>query len=426
MTAGELLFILMGFLILINVPIAISIGFATLASLAYFGKVPLFLVPQRMFTGMDSFPLLAIPLFMIAGTLMERGGISRRLIDFANNLVGQIYGGLGIVAILACMFFAAISGSAPATVVAIGSIMIPAMIKEGYNKAFAVALMAAAGTIGVIIPPSIPFVTYGITMNVSIGKLFAAGIGPGILMGLSLILVCYLISRKHGYRSAAAFQRNPLKAMWQAILGLLMPVIILGGIYGGICTPTEAAAIACIYSLFIGACVYRELSIKDIYECMYNAAVPAAMVMLIIGCAQGMGWVMTTEQIPVKIAQFVASFTSSGMTLLLLVNIVLLLVGCVMELNASIILLGPIFLPLVLKFNIDPVHFGVIMVVNMTIGLLTPPLGVNLFVANGLRRDVDFKEIVIKVIPMLIALIAVLFVITYVPELSMFFARLLG
>ncbi len=426
MSMGDILFLVMGIMILINVPIAISIGLGTCAAIAFGGKVPMFLVAQRMFTGMDSFPLLAIPLFMIAGTLMESGGISRRLIAFASSLVGQVYGGLGIIAILACMFFAAISGSAPATVVAIGSIMIPAMIKEGYDKAFSVALMAAAGTIGVIIPPSIPFVTYGITMNVSIGKLFAAGIGPGILMGLVLILVCYVVSKQNGYKSAAVSERHPLKAMLDAILGLMMPVIILGGIYGGIFTPTEAAAVACVYSLIVGALVYRELTFKKVYECMYKAAVPAAMVMLIIGCAQGMGWVMTTEQVPAKIAQFVSDFTTSQFMLLLFINIVLLLVGCVMELNASIIILGPIFLPLILKFNVDPVHFGVIMVVNMTIGLLTPPLGVNLFVANGLRKDVGFKMIVQKVIPMLIALIVALLVITYVPPISLFFADLLG
>ncbi|MDR2727274.1 MAG: TRAP transporter large permease [Deltaproteobacteria bacterium] len=423
---GDILFLVMGIMVLINVPIAISIGLGTAASIAYVGKVPLFLVAQRMFTGMDAFPLLAIPLFMVAGTLMERGGISRRLIDFATSLVGNIYGGLGIISVLACMFFAAISGSAPATVVAIGAIMVPAMVKEGYDKAFAVALMAAGGTIGVIIPPSIPFVTYGITMNVSIGKLFAAGIGPGILMGAALMLVCYCISKKHGYKSKMETKRNPFKAAGNALLGLMMPLIILGGIYGGIFTPTEAAAVACVYSFVVGAFVYRELSVRDIYVCMYSAAIPAAMVMLIIGCAQGMGWVLTTEQVPVKIAQFVAQYTDTQFMLLLIINIILLLVGCVMELNASIIILGPIFMPLILKFGVDPVHFGVIMVVNMTIGLLTPPLGVNLFVANGLCREVPFRNIVEKVIPMLIALIAALMVITYVPGISLFFANLLG
>ena len=425
MNMSDVLFLVMGCLLLINIPIAISIGLATLAAITWTAKIPTLLVVQRMFTGMDSFPLLAIPLFMVAGMLMERGGISRRLIHFATSLVGEVHGGLGIITVLASMFFAAISGSAPATVVAIGSIMIPAMIKEGYDKGFAVALVAAAGTIGVIIPPSIPFVTYGITMNVSIGKLFAAGILPGVLMGLALMFVCWFISRKRGYSSAAG-ERHPLKAAREACLGLLMPIIILGGIYSGIFTPTEAAAVACVYSLIVGWLVYHELDTREIFACMCNAAVPAAMVMLIIGCAQGMGWIMTTEQVPAKIAGFVASITSSPITLLLLINGVLLIVGCLMDLNASIIILGPIFLPLIIKFGIDPVHFGVIMVVNMAIGLLTPPLGVNLFVASGLRKDVPFKELVIKVLPMLGALIAVLLVISYVPWFSLFMADLLG
>jgi C4-dicarboxylate transporter DctM subunit len=426
MGMGATLFLVMGICVLLNVPIAMSIGLGTAAAITFAGKVPLFLIAQRMFTGMDSFPLLAIPLFMIAGTLMERGGISRRLIAFASSLVGQVWGGLGIISVLACMFFAAISGSAPATLVAIGSVMVPAMIREGYDKSFAVALMASAGTIGVIIPPSIPFVTYGITMNVSIGKLFAAGIGPGILMGVALMLVCYVISKKHGYKSPVAAERHPLRALIDAVLGLAMPLIILGGIYGGVFTPTEAAAVACVYSFVVGAFVYKELDVKAVYECMYNAAAPAAMVMLIIGCAQSMGWVLATEQVPAAIARFVEQYTHSQFMLLLFINVVLLLVGCVMELNASIIILGPIFMPLILKFGVDPVHFGVIMVVNMTIGLLTPPLGVNLFVANGLCREVDFKNLVLRVIPMLCALIAVLMVITYVPQLSLFFANLLS
>ena len=426
MSMSDILFIIMGCLLIINIPIAVSMGLATLAAIAIIGKVPTLLVVQRMFTGMDSFPLLAIPLFMVAGLLMERGGISRRLIGFASSLVGRVYGGLGIITILACMFFAAISGSAPATVVAIGSVMLPAMVREGYDKTFAVAILASAGTIGVIIPPSIPFVTYGITMNVSIGKLFAAGVVPGILMGLALMIVCYVISMRRGYRSQTIAERHPLRAAREALLGIMMPVIILGGIYGGVFTPTEAAAVACVYSLIIGLFVYRELNVREVFTCMYNAAIPAAMVMLIIGCAQGLGWVMTTEQVPVKIAQYVASITSSQITLLLMINFVLLIVGCFMDLNASIILLGPIFLPLILRFGVDPVHFGVIMVVNMSIGLLTPPLGVNLFVANSLRKDVVFKELVIKVLPMLGALLIVLLMLTYIPQLSMLLANLIG
>ena len=423
---SEILFLALAALVIVNVPIAISIGFATFIAIASSGKVPLFLVAQRMFTGMDSFPLLAIPLFMVAGVLMDRGGISKRLITLATSIVGDVHGGLGIIAILACMFFAAISGSAPATVVAIGTIMVPAMVQAGYSKPFSAALLAAAGTIGVVIPPSIPFVSYGVTMNVSIGKLFAAGILPGILMGVVLMAVCYCYCKKHGY-GAGTQDRLPL---WQAFRvagwGIMMPVIILGGIYGGLFTPTEAAAVACVYSLFVGLFIYKELAVKEIITCFHTAAVPSAMVMLIIACATAMGWVMTTEQVPLKITAALSALTNDKIVLLMIVNGILLVTGCIMEINASIILLGPIFAPLLLQYGIDPIHFGVIMVINLAIGLLTPPLGINLFVANGLQRDVAFKDLVIGVLPMLGGLLLLLLFITYIPEISLLLADILG
>lgn len=417
---GEILIISLIVLIVLNVPIALSIGFASFIAIWTVGKVPLFLVSQRMFSGCDSFPLLAIPLFMVAGGLMDRGGISKRLIDFATAFVGHISGGLGIIAILACMFFAAISGSAPATVVAIGSIMIPAMIQAGYDKSFSVALLAAAGTIGVVIPPSIPFVTYGVTMNSSIGKLFAAGMIPGILMGLSLMFVCYIISKKNGYRADSTKQIGKWAALKESFWCLFMPVIILGGIYGGVFTPTEAAGVACFYAMIIGIFVYRELNFKALYECLHCAAVPSAMVMIIIACATAMGWITTAEQIPQTVANYMTGVTESKFMMLLLLNVFLLFVGCLMELNAAIILLGPILLPLLGQYHIDPLHFGVVMVVNLAVGLLTPPLGVNLFVANGLRRDVEFKAIIVNSFPMLMVLFALILLLTYVPQVSLF------
>ncbi|MDN5323526.1 MAG: C4-dicarboxylate transporter, DctM subunit [Clostridia bacterium] len=418
---ANILLVSFGVLVVLNIPLAIGMGLASLLALAITQKVPLFLIAQRMFTGLDSFPLLAIPLFMIAGRLMERGGISRRLINLASNIVGSVAGGLAMVSILACMFFAAISGSSPATVVAIGSIMVPAMIKAGYDKDFSVALMAAAGTIGVIIPPSIPFVTYGITMNTSIGDLFMAGVIPGIIMGISLMGVCYVIAKKRGYKGTGRPTFKKLMAsLKDSIWGLMMPLIILGGIYGGIFTPTEAATVACVYSLIVGFFIYKELTYEETIKSFSEAGVTSAMVMLIIATATAMGWIMTTEQIPIKIATAISNIAHSPIILLLLINIILLITGCLMELNAAIIILGPIFLPLVMQFNIDLIHFGVIMVVNMTIGLLTPPLGVNLFVAGSLLKEVTFKQIVKASFVFLMVLIVDLFLFTYLPDLSLF------
>ena len=406
-------------LCIMNVPIAICLGAASFLALYMDGSVPLLLLVQRMFTGTDSFTLLAIPLFMIAGRLMEWGGISKRLIDLSMNVVGGMYGGLANVSILACMFFAAISGSAPATVVAIGSIMVPAMIKEGYGKSFSVAILAAAGIIGVIIPPSILFVSYGVSIGASIGKLFIAGIIPGVIMGLSLMLVCYIVSRINGWKSSVKPTfRGFLSSLKKSIWGLLMPIIILGGIYGGIFTPTESAAVACIYSLFVGFFVYKELNIKNTYISFYEAGTTSAMVLLIIATATAMGWILTTEQVPLRIAEALSSLAQSRYSLLLFLNIMLLVTGCLMEPNAAIIILGPIFLPLLQQANIDLIHFGVVMVVNMAIGMLTPPLGVNLFVAQSLQKDIPIKSIISAVTPMIIVLLVNLMLFTYIPAIS--------
>ncbi len=418
---SQVLFCALAVLCVMNVPLAICMGFASFLALYADGSIPFLLLVQRMFTGSDSFTLLAIPLFMIAGRLMEWGGISKRLINLSMNVVGGLWGGLGNVAVLACMFFAAISGSAPATVVAIGSIMVPAMVKDGYDKAFSVALLASAGIIGVIIPPSILFVSYGVSLGASIGKLFVAGVIPGILMGLSLMALCYFVARRKGWKSSIKPTfRGFLTALRDSIWGLLMPVIILGGIYGGIFTPTESAAVACVYSVFVGMFVYRELSLKNLYISLYEAGTTSAMVLLIIATATAMGWIMTTEQIPVKVAEALSSLAQNKYSLLFFLNFMLLITGCLMEPNAAIIILGPIFLPLLQQAQIDLVHFGVVMVVNMAIGMLTPPLGVNLFVAQSLQKEIPLKNIIIAALPMIAVLLVNLFLFSYVPQISTF------
>lgn len=408
-----------------GLPIAVVLALSALAGLLFGADIPLTVIPQRMFTAASSFPLMAIPFFMIAGALMEGGGISRRLINLANTLMGATTGGLALVAILTCMFFAAISGSGPATVAAIGSIMIPAMVRAGYDISFSSAIMAAAGSIGIIIPPSIPMVTYGVVGGVSIGAMFLGGFVPGIIYGGALMAVAYLISKQRGYIGTGVFSVKALViALKDALWALLMPVIILGGIYGGVFTPTEAACVAVFYGLIIGLFVYRELSIKALPKLLVNSAVSTSIVMLIISTASVFGWILAAEQIPDRVAQAFIEFSTNPTIILLLINVLLLVAGCFMETNAIIIILAPIFLPLVTQIGIDPIHFGVIMIVNTAIGQVTPPLGVNLFVACGISK-ITLESISKAVLPLLAAMIIALAVITFVPNSVMFLPDLL-
>jgi len=412
---------------IIGVPIAIVLGMSSMTAIYFGSMIPMTIIPQRMFTATDSFPLLAIPLFMIAGSLMDSGGISKRLINFAKTLVGSFTGGLAMASVLTCMFFAAISGSGPATVAAIGGIMIPAMVKEGYDKAFAASVMAIAGAIGIIIPPSIPMVTYGVMSGVSIGGLFTGGFGPGIVVGISLMITSYIIAKKRGYGG----EKTPFtfKAMGKGFINsfwaLLMPVIILGGIYGGIFTPTEAAGVAVVYGLFIGLFVYRELKLSAIPKVLISAASTTAMIMLIISTAQVFGWIMTSERIPDAVAKSILGISDNRFAILMIINVMLLFVGCFMETNAALIILTPIFLPLVTSLGVDPLFFGIIMIVNLAIGMSTPPLGVNLYVACGIA-NLKLEEISRAVVPFLVANIIALFMITYIEPISMAIPRMMG
>ncbi len=421
------LFVTFAVTAILGFPIWTVLAASCFIALTFGSNTPLIVVVQRMFTATDSFPLLAVPLFMIAGNLMETGGISRRLINFANAILGSLTGGLAMAAVLTCMFFAAISGSGPATVAAIGGILIPSMEKEGYDKAFAAAVMAVAGAIGVIIPPSIPMVNFGVVGSVSIATLFAAGFGPGILVGLALMIVCYVTAKKKGYGNTNTkfSMANLLQKFREAFGALLMPVIILGGIYGGIFTPTEAAAVAVIYGFVVGLFVYREMDIRSLPPLFMSAGKSTAMVMMIIASAAGFGWILTSERIPDVIAAAMLSLSNSKIVILLLINIMLIIVGCLMETTAAIIILTPIFLPIVTQLGINPVHFGIIMVVNLAIGMSTPPLGVNLFVACGIAK-ISIEEIVKAVVWLLVANIIALMLITYIEPISLFIPKMMG
>ena len=404
----------------LGMPIAFSLGVSSVATLQFGSDLPLKLAAQRLFAGTDSFPLMAIPFFMLAGGLMETGGISKRLVEFAHSLVGFVYGGLGMVAVVAAMFFAGISGAAAADTAAVGAVSIPAMIRKGYQKGFAAAVQAAGGTIGVIIPPSIPMIIFGVVGGVSIGKMFLGGFIPGVVIGLALMALSYVQAKKKGYQRDAFM--GP-KEIWRTFKGafwaLLMPGIILGGILGGIFTPTEAAVVAAIYGLLAGMFIYRELKLKDLPRIFANAAVSTSTVMLLIATANIFGWILTAERIPQSVAAYLVTLTTSPQVLYALILVCLLIVGTFMETSASLIILTPVFLPVVQKFGIDPVHFGVVMVSALAIGMLTPPLGICLFIACNIA-NIQLSEIVRYVTPFLVVMIVCLLLITFVPEIVMF------
>jgi C4-dicarboxylate transporter DctM subunit len=416
----------------IGVPIAIALGMTSVVFMQSSG-IPLQALVQRMFAGLDSFPLAAIPFFVLAGAVMEAAGISGRLINFAQALVGRARGGLGLVTVISAMFFAAISGSSAATTAAIGSILIPAMAVRGYPRPFATAVQASSGELGVIIPPSIPMIIFALTAGVpvSIGDLFMAGVVPGIMIGGSLMLTVYVISRARGYGLGAgagktALDEPPakLEALREAALPLLMPLIILGGIYGGIFTPTEAAVVAVFYSLLLGLLIYRTLTAANLLAALQSSLLSTVAILLIISTASVFGWVLTSNRIPDMIAQGFISLSDNPYVFLLLVNLLLLIVGMFLETGAAIIILAPILTPVALKLGIDPIHFGILMIVNLAVGMTTPPVGVNLFVAcqvAGLR----IEQILKSMLPFYGVLLLDIIIITYLPQLSLWLPALL-
>jgi C4-dicarboxylate transporter DctM subunit len=419
----EVLILSLLFLFAVNVPIAIAIGVASILGIWVQGDFSLMMVVQRMFGGTDSFHLMAVPLFMFTGTLMEAGGISRRIIDFANALVGWLPGGLAAVTIVSAMFFAGISGSAAADAAAVGAILIPAMKKSGYASEFAAAVQASGGSIGVIIPPSIPMIIFGFLTGASIGQLFAAGILPGVLIGVSLIAVATYISFKQGYVATTAFS---LPAVWitfkRAVLALGAPAIILGGILFGIFTATESAAVAVVYALIVGMFVYRKISPKDLVGLFRDGAVTSAIVMFIISTASVFSWIAAIENIPASLAGTLLGLTENPVLLLLLINLVLLIAGTFVETTASLILLVPMITAMLPSLNIDLIQLGALVVTNLAIGMLTPPMGICLIVSCSISGD-SLGAVSRRVLPFLAVLLIDLLIISFFSPLTMWLAR---
>ena len=393
-----------------------------------FNTQPVSFLCQNMFTACDSFPLMAIPFFVAGGALMSNGGITKRLVDLADACIGHISGGFAMVTAICCAFFGAISGSAPATVAAIGGLMVPAMIERGYDKGFSLAIIATSGCLGVIIPPSIPMVIYGTTTGASVGTLFIAGIGPGLLFCFALCLYSYLVAKKKGWKGNGkkfSIKRVGVE-LKKAVWALLAPLIILGSIYGGFCTPTEAAAICIVYALLIGFFVYRELDMKTMLNSFWDGALTTGTILIIVGTGTTLGRVLTVAQVPQMVVNGILGISDNPIIILLLLNLILLIVGCLMETLSAIMILGPILYPVAAAAGMGLEHFGIMMVVNLAIGFCTPPVGVNLFVAAGLREDVSFMSLVRHALPIIGVLLAVQLVITFCEPLVMTIPKLMG
>lgn len=426
---ASILFVGLIVLIVIGMPLAYALGGSAFLAIVS-SDLPNILTVQRFFTGVDSFTLMAIPFFMISGSLMSKGGVSNRLIKLCSIFLRKFPGGLAIVTVVACTFFGAISGSAPATAAAIGGIMIPVMLKNRYAPDFAMSTVASAGYLGVIIPPSITMVTYGVAAGASIGDMFMAGIFPGLLLCLGMCAYSFFVGRKNNYimvrEEAQPEDGNILRTVVEAIPALLMPIIILGGIYGGIFTPTEAGCVSVVYGLLVGFFIYKELKLSDLPGIFKSSALSTSMILLIIGCASAFGNIITREMIPNRVATLLIGFSDNKVVFLILVNVLLLIVGCFMETNTAIMIIAPILLPVAQQLGIDIVHFGIIMVINLAIGLLTPPLGMNLYVATGITGKKVLDILGKNLIGYIVISIAILLIITYVPSISTFLPGLIA
>ncbi len=413
-------------LLLIRVPIAVALGLASVVTLLTFAEQSLVSLAQRFFSALQVYPLLAIPFFILAGAFMTTGGVAQRMIAFANALVGHFRGGLAMAALLACALFAAVSGSSPATVVAVGSIMIAGMARSGYTREFAAGLICNAGAIGILIPPSIVMVVYGAVTETSVGDLFIAGIVPGILLTAMLMVAVAVLARRLDFpRQPRADWRTVLKCGRDAIWGLLLVVIILGGIYSGVFTPTEAAAVSAVYAFVVAVFVYRDLTLRDVPRVIAEAAKVTAMLMFIIANAYLFAFVLTTEQVPQTMSQWITDLGLPPWGFLLALNVLLLVAGSFMEATSVILIFAPIMLPIAVALGIHPVHLGIIMTVNMEIGMITPPVGLNLFVTSGIAK-LPVTRVIRAAVPWLLVLLAMLAVVTYVPWVSLVLPQALG
>jgi C4-dicarboxylate transporter, DctM subunit len=424
--SAALIFGLLFGLMLTGMPISISLGLTVLMFLFTMTTVPIESVGLKLFTGLDNFGIMAIPFFILAGTLLTRGGVARRMINFTTSLVSHWPGGLGLAGVASCALFAAISGSSVATVAAIGSILMPAMVDQGFPKRFGAGVISTSGALGILVPPSIILVLYGVSTNSSIGALFMAGIVPGLILAAMLAAVTWFIAWRNDYpRLPRASWKQRFTAFREAIWGLLLLVIVLGGIYGGIFTPTEAAATAAVYAFFITVFVYKDLKLSEVPKVLLNAASLSAMLLYIITNAVLFSFLMTSEQIPQAMAAWIVDRHFSLWMFLLIVNIILLMAGNVMDPSSILLIMAPILFPLATRIGIHPIHLGILMVVNMEVGLCHPPVGLNLYVGSGIAK-MGISEMTIAVLPWLFAMLIFLLMITYIPQISLWLPHLLG
>lgn len=415
-----ILFIILFVLLLTSTPISIALGLTTLFYIFYFTTLPMTQVSDTLYNGVNSFPLMAIPFFILAANLMTHGGISRRLVAAANAVVGNFRGGLGMTAILACVFFAAISGSSAATVVAVGTLLIPGMIKAGYDRRLSTGVIATSGGLGILIPPSVPLIVYGIVTETSIGDLFLAGILPGLLTGALLLALMIVIARRRnlGAETLPLSGAERIRDIRDSVLGLLLPVLVLGGIYGGYFTPTEAAAVAVLYAFLVSMFVYREIGFSDLTTIVLRSARMSAMVMFIIANAILFTFVLSLERIPAQVAEFFIAMELRTWLFLLMINVLFLIVGMFMDSIGAILILAPILYPIAVDLGVHPVHFGIIFIMNFEIGAVTPPLGINLFVASGLSR-LSALQVARAAVPWACMLLLALLLVTYIPGIPL-------